>query len=104
MREDEASQVVSAWYGCPAVRSPQRRAARALEAIAIRDPCLAGDAEAALRAVAERLAFGGEGATDLIHRFRSHTVQLQDIGLAEPGKLLKPQVPGPSERSSRRFG
>jgi streptomycin 6-kinase len=37
---------------------------------------------------------GGEGATELVQRFRSHSVQLHDLGLADLGELLEPCVPG----------
>src|SRR3712207_2102731 len=49
------------------------------------------------------VAWCREGATELVQRFRSHSVQLHDLGLADLGELFEPYVPGRRERPSGRY-
>src|SRR5215216_93165 len=54
--------------------------------------------------VGEGAAAGGQGAAELVERLGSHPVQPPKLGLADPGELLQPRVPGRGKRAACRAG
>src|SRR4029453_347819 len=53
-------------------------------------------------AIAEGQATLLEGITEYLDRVRPHTMQLQDVGPLDPGKLLQAGVASTDQRPSRR--